>query len=335
MPNGELAISLRDGDKTPSSPLLPSFSHLFASLLFFSLSGIGLFPGMGRVVLTWYVLPWRYWTYCHCVVYLGVQYRRYAGNPTSNQLNKVSPPWDIGTPRHWNPESKHRDIGTSGHWNPECTGRGKGTDLRTGKGHRPEERFSLFRNPLGSHWRSLRCAFHCRAAHGAYDVLGGARWLQVQFLVSLFPRLLRGGASPSLWVANFSNTVYWESFVFVDTVSARVWLVVLDLKPRTDQPWGSLIRTPCTSNPFGCSSIPPVPIWESATIWRLSSQDGRRMVAQASDHLRGAPAFDEARLKTTRSEVDSPGPPAFNKAGDARAWLDTPQPTRAQRMREG
>ena len=52
----------------------------------------------------------------------------------------VSLPWDIGTPRHWNLESKHRDIGTSGHWNPKCTGRGKGTDGRTGKGHRPEER---------------------------------------------------------------------------------------------------------------------------------------------------------------------------------------------------
>ena len=57
-------------------------------------------------------------------------------------------PWDIGILRHWNPESKHRDIGTSGHWNPECTGRRKGTDLRTGKGHRPEERFSCSGTPL-------------------------------------------------------------------------------------------------------------------------------------------------------------------------------------------
>ena len=42
----------------------------------------------------------------------------------------------------------HRDIGTSQHWNPECTRRGTGTDPRTGKGHQPEERFSLFRYPL-------------------------------------------------------------------------------------------------------------------------------------------------------------------------------------------
>ena len=218
-------------------------------------------------------------------------------------------PWNIGTPRHWNPESKHRDIGTSGHWNPECTGRGKGTDLRTGKGHRPEEKFSLFRYPLGSHWRSLRCAFHCRAAHEAYDVLGGAHWLQVQFLVSLFPRLSRGGACPSLWVANFSNTVF------------------LDLKPRTDKPLGIVDPNPCTSNLFGCSSIPPVPIWESATIRRLSGQDGRRLDAQASDHLFGG--------RVTCSEVDSPGAPAFNKAGDARAWPDTTTAVAIQGMREG
>ena len=57
-------------------------------------------------------------------------------------------PWDIGTPRHWNPESMQRDIGTSGHWNPKCTGRRKGTVPITGNGHRPEERFSFSGTPL-------------------------------------------------------------------------------------------------------------------------------------------------------------------------------------------
>ena len=194
--------------------MLPSYSHLFASLLFFSL----------LVLFRRFIWCWMY---CrgstgHIDGIAVLSLRRIPWYAVSSlcwqpQLlinsTRFPLPWDIGTPRHWKPESKHRDIGTSGHWNPRCTGRRKGTDPRTGKGHRPEERFSLFRYPLGSHWRSLRCAFHCRAAHGAYDVLGGARWLQVQFLVSLFPRLLRGGACPSLWVANFSNTVYWGTFV--------------------------------------------------------------------------------------------------------------------------
>ena len=60
-----------------------------------------------------------------------------------------------------------------------------------------------------------------------------------------------------------------------------------------------------------------------------------------SNHLEG-PASDhpfgdseEARFKTTRSEVDSPGAPAFNKAGGARAWPDTTTADAIQGMREG
>ena len=45
-----------------------------------------------------------------------------------------------------------------------------------------------------------------------------------------------------------------------------------------------------SSNLFGCSSIPSVPIWEAATSWRLSNQDGCRLDAQASP-------FGEASLK--------------------------------------
>ena len=70
---------------------------------------------------------------------------------------------------------------------------------REEKGHRPEERFSLFfRYPLGSHWRCLRCAFHCQAAHGGYDVLGRCMLLAGAVFGLFFPRLSRGGAVPRL-----------------------------------------------------------------------------------------------------------------------------------------
>ena len=45
-----------------------------------------------------------------------------------------------------------------------------------------------------------------------------------------------------------------------------------------------------SSNLFGCSSMPSVPIWESATTWRLSDQEGCRLDAQASP-------FGEASLR--------------------------------------
>ena len=105
-------------------------------------------------------------------------YRRYAGNPTLNQLNKVSPP--LG---HWNPETLEPRVDATGHWN---LGTSEPQLHREEKGHRPDNRewaptrgtVFFFRYPLGSHWRSLRCAFRCRAAHGGYDV-GGARWVQL------------------------------------------------------------------------------------------------------------------------------------------------------------
>ena len=180
-----------------SSPLLPSYSHLFASLLCFSLLALRLLcfswywaiSWYDRIVLTLYVLPWLYWPCCRYVLRRGFHIDVMPATQLYSNTTRFPLPWDIGTPRHWNPESKHRDIGTSGHWNPKCTGRGKGTDPRTGNGHRPEERFSFFRYSLGSHRLSHCCTFHCRAAHGGYDVLGGARLLQVQFLVSFFPRL--------------------------------------------------------------------------------------------------------------------------------------------------
>ena len=242
MPNGALAISLRDGDKTPSQLAFAAVLSRYWLFAFFVFPGIGLFSGMA--VLSLRGTPW-------------FPHRRYAGNPTFKQHNKVSPP--LG---HWNPETLEPRVEAPGHWN---LGTLEPQVHREEKGHRPENReraptrgtvFLFSGTPLGSHWRSLRCAFHCRAAHGGYDVLGGARWLQVQFLVSFFPET-KGRRVPIIVGRElFKHCVLGE-------------------------------LCPCTSNLFGCSSIPPVPIWESATIWRLSSQDGRRLDAQASDHLFG------------------------------------------------
>ena len=62
----------------------------------------------------------------------------------------------------------------------------------------------------------------------------GARWLQVQFLVSFFPETLRGGASPSFWVANFFKHCTGGALCRRHSQCARV-LVVVDLKPRPDK----------------------------------------------------------------------------------------------------
>ena len=104
-------------------------------------------------------------------------------------------PRDIGTPRHWNPESKHRDIGIAGHWNPECTGNGKGTDPRTGKGHRPKEQhFSGI--PSGVVGGFSAAWFIGQAAHGGYDVLGRCMLLAGAVFGLFLPETLRGGAVP-------------------------------------------------------------------------------------------------------------------------------------------
>ena len=107
--------------------VLPSFSLSCYCIQFWDFLVLG------------YFLVWPYCPYVVCidVAVLAVlwlrgtpwfPYRRYAGNPTFNQLNKVSPPL--------------------GHWNPKCTVRRKGTVPITGNGHRPEERFSFSGTPL-------------------------------------------------------------------------------------------------------------------------------------------------------------------------------------------
>ena len=68
MPNGALAISLCDGDKTPSQLAFAAVLSRFWLFAFFAFPGIGLFPGMavlslrgmycrggtGCIVVTWY-----------------------------------------------------------------------------------------------------------------------------------------------------------------------------------------------------------------------------------------------------------------------------------------
>ena len=65
----------------------------------------------------------------------------------------------------------------------------------------------------------------------------------------------------------------------------------------------------------GCTSLRP-PVRRSSHLFGDSDEARLKTTCSEVDSP-GAPASDKARLKTTRSEVDSPGPPAFNKAGGA------------------
>ena len=175
---------------------------LLALYSFLGLPGIGFFTGMAVLTSPFYLVLG-----CIAVAVLGIllvlPYCRYAvcriDVTTATQLliNTTSfpLPWDIGTPRHWNPESKHRDIGTSGHWNPECTGRRKGTDPRTGNGHRPEERhFSGI--PSGVVGGFSAAWFMAKPLMEVTTSWVGACCSQVQFLVS-FSRDSKGRCGPT------------------------------------------------------------------------------------------------------------------------------------------
>ena len=186
-----------------SSPLLPSYSNLFASLLFFSL--LALFR---RLIWYWYVLPWRYWTYCHYVVCRGFHIDVMPAiqlliNPTRFLL-----PWDNGTPRHWNPSRstgtfEPRDIGT-----PSAQGGERAPTREPGTGTDPRNGFLFFRYPLGSHRRSLRCAFHCQAAHGGYDVLGRCTLVAGKVFGLFFPETLKGRCGPTATVELSGHRLY-------------------------------------------------------------------------------------------------------------------------------
>ena len=135
---------------------------------------------------TWYWPFSRYWQYGRIVA------TRYgsidATTATQLLINTTwfSLPRDIGTPRHWNPESKHRDIGTSGHRNPECTGRGKAPTREPAKGTDPmngifqvSPRASSAVSSLPGSWPSRSC----------YDVLGRCMLLAGAVFGLFFQRL--------------------------------------------------------------------------------------------------------------------------------------------------
>ena len=106
-------------------------------------------------------------------------------NSTRFLLPRDIGPRDIGTPSRSTGTLEPRDIGT-----PSAHG---------GKGHRPENRqraptqgtaLSGSGIPLGSHRRSHRCAFHCQAAHGGYDVLGRCTLVASKVVGLSFPETL-------------------------------------------------------------------------------------------------------------------------------------------------
>ena len=118
-PNGALAISLRDGDKTLSQLAFAAvlqqplrIAVLFGSWMYCR-GSTGHIVGTGRIVTLWYAAV------CRIDV------------TTATQLlintTRFSLPRDIGTPRHW--------VETPGHWN---LGTLEPQVHREEKGQRPE-----------------------------------------------------------------------------------------------------------------------------------------------------------------------------------------------------
>ena len=134
-----------------------------------------------------YLFFWAFW-YCMAVLTTRgtpwYPFRRYAGNPTFNQLNKVSPPLgtleprEIGTPSRSTGTLEPRDIGT-----PSAHGGERAPTREPAKGTDPRNDFPLFRYPP---WQSP-------AVSPLRVSLPSCSWrlrrLQVNLLFSLFPRL--------------------------------------------------------------------------------------------------------------------------------------------------
>ena len=159
-----MAIRHRAGAPAALHPFLP-FSICCYFCSFLVLSGIGHTGSMA--VMTLRGMPWY-------AVFTLWRQLNFLINATSFPL--------------------HRDIGTSRHWNPKCTWAERAPTREPGKGTDP--RNSIFQVPLGSHRRSHRCAFHCQAAHGGYDVLGRCTLVAGTVFGLSFPETLlkpRGG----------------------------------------------------------------------------------------------------------------------------------------------
>ena len=192
MPNGALAISLQDGDKTPSH--LAFAAVLQPPLCFPAIFlVIGSSPSLFFLVLGYFLV----WPCCPYVVCIAVAVlavlslrgtpwfpcRRYAGNSTFKQHNKVPPP--LG---HWNPETleppsrstgtlEPRDIGTAsaqGGERARTREPGMGTDPRNGFLFSGTPWQSLAVSPLrvslpSRSWR-LRRPGWCTLAAGAGEI---------------------------------------------------------------------------------------------------------------------------------------------------------------------
>ena len=157
-------LNLTDLHHFGRPPFFLAFLLLFS---FWGLPGIGIFYRYGCINVMQYAVVCRI---------DGTTATQLLINTTSFPLSWTLEPRDIGIPSAQEGE--------------------RGTDLRTGRGQRPEERFSFIQVPPWAVTGGLSAArFFAEPLMEVTTSWVGARWLQVQFLVSLFPRLC-GGARP-------------------------------------------------------------------------------------------------------------------------------------------
>ena len=189
-----LGMAIRHG---ASSSLLPSCSLLFASLLFcLDWLSIAVLFGTG-------CMPWQQWTHCW---YCRIVATRYCSidTMTATQLltntTRFSLPRDIGTPRHWNPESMHRDA--PGHWEPRdigtpsAQGGERAPTREPAKGTDPRNGFLFSGTPLavtGGLSAARFTAEPLMEVTTSWVVHVGCRY---SFWSPFFPETLRGGAVP-------------------------------------------------------------------------------------------------------------------------------------------
>ena len=134
--------------------------------------------------------------------------QRCADNPTFDKSTRFLVPWDIGT-----------SIRSTGTLEPWDIGTPSKKVHREEKGYRPENRQRAPTRGTGFLCSGTALAFTGGLSAARFIAeplmeITTSWWCPLVagtvFGLSL-PETQRGGASPSLWVANFSNTVYWGS----------------------------------------------------------------------------------------------------------------------------
>ena len=94
----------------------PPFSLAFLLLYsFLGLPGIGIFYRHGRIDVTWFVLPWRYWPYSRYAVCRGTNIDVMPAIQLLIISTRFLLPWDIGTSSRSTGTLEPRDIGTQVH----------------------------------------------------------------------------------------------------------------------------------------------------------------------------------------------------------------------------